>query len=493
MGEPRTLVVGSGAGGLSLALLLARAGRPVTLIEQQPDIGGYLRRFTREGVRFDTGYHFSGGFDGVMRQMTRVLGIDDMISSAPIGNRIVLKESGDDLLLDPEGGLDGAAESLCRVFPEDGTGLRRLYAAIRDIWEDTPMHDLRDLAPPELKLSRYDLVTVRDFCRDLGISRAAETAAGSFAMCHGTPPSDAPMTFHGRIGFSLCDRLSRPKGGGDPMTAAFRREAAKLGIEIRTGTTLQKFSAPDASGECHEARLSDDSALAVDQVFFTVHPQVVFDLLPPEALSPSLRRRFNRFRESCSFFCAYYTFDAELPVKTGLVSYFSRNDLDAVLRDDDAHSTGFMIDRETDSRGVKRGTVAAFRTMNKVAPSFAVPHRERLGLAAYQEFKERISEEISAELESVIPELKGRLRPIASGSPLTCLDYDPPTGSAYGVRCVCGESRLCGRLPVRNFHLAGQSALVPGVMGTMLTSFTVFRLALGEEVYRRLIADSGIL
>ena len=29
-------------------------------------------------------------------------------------------------------------------------------------------------------------------------------------------------------------------------------------------------------------------------------------------------------------------------------------------------------------------------------------------------------------------------------------------------------------------------------MGTMLTSFTVFRLAVGEETYRRIIKNSGI-
>ena len=492
MSERRTLVVGSGAGGLTLALLLARAGRPVTLIEQQPEIGGYLRRFTRDGLRFDTGYHFSGGFNGVMRQMTRVLGIDDRISAEPITNRIVLEESGDDLLLEAGCGLSGTEETLCRHFPDEAAGVRRLTAAIREIWEETPMHDLRDLAPLELKISRYDLTTVREFCDSLGLSRAAETAAGSFAMCHGTPISDAPMNFHGRIGFSLYDRLSRPYGGGDPMLEAFRREAAKLGIEIRTGTVLRKFPDADFNGECHEARLSDDSTLAVDQVFFAAHPRTICELLPDNLLPPSFRRRVRRFRESTAFFCAYYTFDADLPVKSGLVSYFSCNDLDTILRDTGGHSTGFLIDRENDRRGRLRGTVAAFRTMRETNPRFAVPHRERLEMPEYQEFKERITGEITAELESVVPELKGRLHPVAAGSPLTCLDYDPPTGSAYGVCCVCGESRLCGRLPVGNIHLAGQSALVPGVMGTMLTSFTVFRLAVGEETYRRIIKNSGI-
>ena len=96
-------------------------------------------------------------------------------------------------------------------------------------------------------------------------------------------------------------------------------------------------------------------------------------------------------------------------------------------------------------------------------------------------------QEAAAEIEAVHPALKGKLRVVASGSPWTCLDYDPPTGSAYGARCICGQARICGQLPVSNFFAAGQSALVPGVMGTMLASFSVFRQVLGEDIYTDLI------
>ena len=104
----------------------------------------------------------------------------------------------------------------------------------------------------------------------------------------------------------------------------------------------------------------------------------------------------------------------------------------------------------------------------------------------------RITAEIADDLCGTMPELKGHLTPAAAGTPLTCRDYDPPTGSAYGVRNVCAQSRLFGRLPVRNFFIPGQSSLVPGVMGAMLSSFTVFRMAVGAEIYCKIIRDSGI-
>ena len=489
----QTLVVGSGAGGLTLALLLAHAGRSVTLIEIQPSLGGYLRRFTRDGIRFDTGYHFSGGFGGVMRQMTTVLGIDDLVTAEPIDNRIVLRKSGHDILLPAGCGHREIEEIFASHFPAEAHGIREFEKAIREIWRTTPMCDLTELSPLEPELSPYDLVTARDFCAGLGLSAAAETATGCFAMCHGSPVGDAPMTFHGRTGYSIHDRLSRPVGGGDPMISGFRREAEKLGITVLTGSSLRRFADPDGNGECREAILADGTAIDVDEVFFTTHPQVVRDVLPEKALTPSLRRRFQRMHESIGFFCAYYRIDDDIALRPGLISFFADNDLDGILREGRGYSTGYMFERETGADGRAHNTLAAFRTMRETPAAFALPRRERLRLAEYQDFKERITTEIADDLFGTMPELKGHLTPAAAGTPLTCLDYDPPTGSAYGVVCVCGQSRVFGRLPVRNFYAAGQSALVPGVMGTMLASFTVFRTALGEETYRRVLRESGLV
>ena len=495
MGDKTALVVGSGAGGLTLALLLARAGRRVTLVETQPEIGGYLRRFTRDGVRFDTGYHFSGGFTNIMPQMMRVLGIDDLVHAEPIANRIVLGESGDDLTVAARCGHLGAEETFRRAFPSDDAALHQLMQTIRDVWRDTPMRDLTDLTPPQMELSRCDMTTVRDFTDSLGMSAAAATATGSFAMCHGSLPSEAAMTFHARVGFAICDDLARPTGGGDPMIAGFEREAEKLGIVIRTGTKLTRFDEPDSNGECRTARLDDGSTLHADEVFFAIHPLAVREVLPEKALTPSLLRRIKRLRESTSFFCSYFIVEGDGAPEPGLVSYFSHNDLDAILQGTNgAYSTGYLLGREPDANGKLRSTVSAFRTMPPGLPEGAPGTRaERRRDAQYREFKERFAEEAAADLVRMYPALKGRLRHVVSGTPLTCRDYDPPTGSAYGVRNVCGQSRMCGRLPVGNFFIAGQSALVPGVMGTMLTSFTVFRLAVGEETYCRVIRDSGLV
>ncbi|MBO4631785.1 MAG: NAD(P)-binding protein [Lentisphaeria bacterium] len=490
MTEPQTLVVGSGAGGLTLALLLAKAGRSVTLVEIQPTIGGYLRRFVRNGVFFDSGYHFSGGFENILRQMHRILGIDDLISGMPISNRIILKASQQCIDLPAGCGYAGALDEFSHHFPAEKAALSQLFDTVRSIWTNRQMGNLYDCSPMQLIISQYDSTTVREFCDRIGLSPAAETSAGSFAVCHGSPPADVPMSFHARVGFSLYDSLARPVGGGDSIIHAFKREAAKFGITIRTGSKLLRFSEPDSDGECHLAFFSDGSSLPVDEVFFTIHPKSVQELLPENIQSPQFRRRMLRLRETTSFFCVYYTVDDGIELPEGLLSFFSENDLDSILRGTGGYSTGYLALRSPDVHGRMRSIITAFRTMPVMTPPITLPHHARISDPDYQGFKARISEEITWDLLEVYPHLKGHLHIEACGSPLTCLDYDPPTGSAYGVRCVCGQSRLCGALPVKNFYLAGQSASIPGVMGTMMTSFIVFRMAVGDEIYRRVIEGS---
>lgn len=490
-GERTNIVCGSGAGGLTLALLLARSGRPVTLIESQPEIGGYLRRFHRNGIPFDTGYHFSGGFgqNGVMTRMMQILGLGDAVSGTPIPNRIVLAACGKEILIPANCGHAGAAEACCNAFPDEAEKIREFFRIEEEIWRTTPMHDLRDLSPLTPDFTKYDLSTAAEICQKLGLSPEATACTGSFAMCHGTPLAEAPMSFHARVGYALHDDLSRPDGGGDAMIKAFKREAEKLGIDIRTGTELLKFStSPDADGACHEAHLSDGTTLLFDKLFFTTHPLAIQKVLPDEAKTPSHNRRILRLKESCSFFCTYFTADEAMP--EGLVSYFTGNDIDHILTDStQAHSTGILFNREPDRTGRLQNTISAFRTMRfeGMPENFSANHRERLQDPAYQAFKEQIAAETAEEICAVYPALKGKLHTLASGSPWTCLDYDPPIGSAYGARCICGQARICGQLPVSNFFAAGQSALVPGVMGTMLASFSVFRQALGEAVYTDLI------
>ena len=72
-----TIIIGSGVGGLSTAICLARASQKVLVLEQHYVPGGWAHSFTLNGQRFSPGVHYVGLIDEgqTTNEMYRGLGI----------------------------------------------------------------------------------------------------------------------------------------------------------------------------------------------------------------------------------------------------------------------------------------------------------------------------------------------------------------------------------------------------------------------------------
>ena len=80
-----SIVIGSGLSGLTNALLLARSGRRVLVLEQHAQPAPVVRGFSRGGQYFDSGFHYAGGLgdDGAFRPLFRHLGLEDKLELFP--------------------------------------------------------------------------------------------------------------------------------------------------------------------------------------------------------------------------------------------------------------------------------------------------------------------------------------------------------------------------------------------------------------------------
>lgn len=76
--KKKVIIIGSGLGGLSTGVILAKNGYHVTVLEQGIQIGGCLQCFFRQGAKFETGMHFIGsaGKGQTLDKMMRYLEID---------------------------------------------------------------------------------------------------------------------------------------------------------------------------------------------------------------------------------------------------------------------------------------------------------------------------------------------------------------------------------------------------------------------------------
>lgn len=95
-----TIIVGGGASGLTAAAFLAKGGHKTLLLEKQPQCGGLVNSFTRDGITFDGGIR-SLENAGVLLPMLKALGIEIELrkSSVTLGieDRIIKIHSHTDL------------------------------------------------------------------------------------------------------------------------------------------------------------------------------------------------------------------------------------------------------------------------------------------------------------------------------------------------------------------------------------------------------------
>ena len=76
----KCIIIGSGLGGLSCGVILARNGYEVTVLEQETQPGGCLQSFVRKGAKFETGMHFIGSAEEgqTLHPLLRYLGLENL-------------------------------------------------------------------------------------------------------------------------------------------------------------------------------------------------------------------------------------------------------------------------------------------------------------------------------------------------------------------------------------------------------------------------------
>ncbi|MCK5675598.1 MAG: hypothetical protein KAH99_01125, partial [Verrucomicrobia bacterium] len=216
----------------------------------------------------------------------------------------------------------------------------------------------------------------------------------------------------------------------------------------------------------------------------TLHPKAILDLLPQEKLRKAFINRVNGFDSSFGFFALFGVCDAPDLLDDFMLLGLPDSNLDKMFQSGDREKDSmlFGISGEEEVEGKPVRTLIMLEAvcpedMDEWADSSLMKRP-----AAYAEYKTRKTERLMERVFSHLPQLEGHFKVLGSSTPLTFRDYlHSPDGSAYGVKQKMGQFNLLGRLPLRNLYAAGQSSVLPGVMGAMVSSFMVCRTLLGAE------------
>jgi len=488
-----SIVVGSGISGLTLALLLALNGRKTLLLEKASCLGGSLIRFYKNGTPFDTGFHFTGGFSagGILVDMLQALGIRGRINpvflSGPGSSLFVFEQDG--RVFDMPSGTDNFRAKLRNYFPAEKAAIDAYFSRVNTVSESTVTFDLRKISLSAQAIDE-DFISLEQVLNSLTADPALKGILSVFCLCYGVRPKETSFANYARVATGLYESVARIEHGGEAFIQAFRDHFSRLDIDIRCNTTIAEC-ANVKNDFVGEFVLNNGDVVAADECVFTIHPHEILKILPRQHFNKAFVDRVSSFETSHGFFSVFGVVENTQPHTFGpsIVSLLPSADLNALL--DPSHEGPGAL---AIIRSVEHNCDKTYCVINAFEPEFyarlsqwadsSVGNRP----AAYYEYKARKVEEITRRICNVYPQYRQDLKIFDSASVLTFRDYlFSPEGNAYGIKQKMGQFNLFGKLPLVNLHVAGQSAVLPGIVGAMLSSFIVARSLIGKEKFNHFI------
>jgi all-trans-retinol 13,14-reductase len=135
----KVLVIGSGIGGLSAGIILAKLGYEVTVIEKNRHPGGMSRSYARGGVHCNVGLHYMGALDQdqILRRCFDFLEITDQLPlirmgvNGPVDQYLFTDNHLGIDHFDVPSGFEAYEAGLKTAFPTQRTQVTALMAMLR--------------------------------------------------------------------------------------------------------------------------------------------------------------------------------------------------------------------------------------------------------------------------------------------------------------------------------------------------------------------------
>ncbi|MCK5679961.1 NAD(P)/FAD-dependent oxidoreductase, partial [bacterium] len=463
------LVIGAGVSGISSALLLARFGFRVALLEQASGPAPLIDGFVRNGVYFEAGFHYAGGLEsgGVLDRSLSLLGVAEDL------HRVAFDELAYDTIIQPESGLnfsfpqgyDALSLALQKRFPEQRNPITKYLGRVQEVTQNLPYYHPQAAFSP-LSLAALHEQSLEQVFAELAISGELRTLLQVHCLLYGTKPSEVPFAIHAGVVDGYYRSASTFKGGGRALVKALVAACERSGVDLFCRHQVSEVELTAAGAFAGLACANGERLQAVNCVS-TIHPKAMLALVPDSVFRPVYRRRLNALAETASAEIVFLRCERQRGSALGgeasdSYDFAGRNffflpspgtDLFApdlplcerLLYLNFASSGGFTGAHEC-------GITAILPAASEVAAG------EAQSRFAYAEGKVQIGEQVRERISGLLPELGAGLKVecVATKKTLQRINLSP-TGSLYGVKHMVGQFNPAAKTRLENFFLAGQA------------------------------------
>ena len=473
--EKKVVIIGSGLGGLSCGVILARKGYDVTVLEQGAQVGGCLQCFTRKGGKFETGMHFIGSASEGQT-------LDRLLSFLEVKPDVTLSQ------LDPTGydivslcgqhfrfanGREAFIDQMSGYFPKHRDDLERYFDLVDKVACASSMHSLKHVETDAAVNLEFQMRTINEVI-DSTISDPllAKVLVGNLPL-YAAEKDKTPFATHAFIMDFYNQSAYRIVGGSDQVAASLVRTIRRYGGRVLTRNKATKIVCDESHATGVE--INGSSFVEADIVISDAHPMRTLELLDTNLIRPAFRKRINAIPQTVGGFSVYLHFkDNTVPyLNSNFYGYLKDSPWDCERYDDVSWPKGYLymhLCHEPQPRFAKTGVVLSYMQMADVERwrGTRVGHRGE----DYEAFKHERAEKLLAALEQDFPGLRSNIADYYTSTPLTYLDYTGTEGgSMYGIAkdvSLGAACRVPHRTRVPNVLQTGQNINSHGILGVLV-------------------------
>jgi phytoene dehydrogenase-like protein len=484
----KVIIIGAGIGGLSTGIILAKLGFDVTVLEKNCQPGGLMRSYSRDGIQCAVGVHYLGSLDKgqILRTFFDYLGVTEAIPVTRMGrngiiDRYIFDSSTDQALtFDLPQGISAYGENLNRAFPLEKNKIAKLLDPIHKASEQ--LHQLDFLFAGDNGFSLSDqFEPLGKILTELQCSPGLQSVLSIPSCWIGVPLHDCPAYYHNMALASYVSSSWRLDCSGSDMANVFAARLKELGGKIITNAEISRINVQ--SRVVQGVQLQSGENLTAATVIGAVHPKVVLKMLAQEDVKPSYRQRISSLQDTHGIFSVHVAIDSDTHPEIPYNIFKIDTDQASKVAD-----LKYYQIRKSEKKGVNLLSILTSGKDELWAP-WVNTKSSRRG-EEYLALKEQHAASLIVEAEHMFGSFKGA-KTLDAYTPLTMRDWvNSPDGSAYGVLRSSSQmlaTALLNRTAVKGLYLAGQNVTAPGIIGTIMGSFSTVKLILGTDEFKKMI------
>lgn len=463
------VIIGGGLGGLSAGTYLSQQGINVTLVEEQPQVGGYAIAFKRDEFIFDVALHAIPGcapnqpFHDILTQLKIV----DNLTFIRLKNAFSVTLGSYNFII--PNNFSDFFQKLIDKFQNEQKGLNRLKNYLNEYGRlyynvVEGQSDLFNIIsqfipriPDFLKNSR---ISTNDFLNRFTRNQKLKALLYQSAVFFGEPMSEFPaINFIIMFYLLFTSGMYTIQGGGQALTNTLKNKMLQQGAQIITGHRIKSIQIEHNLAK--SVYLDDNRSVDCKVVIANVNtPYLVKNLIKSDLLPATYIQLINTFKPSLSILQLHLGLDCnveDIGIRHYLNVFFPGEDIDSAIynQNDSTMIEGYSIiapglnyeDKKSNNRKIL-----------SIVGGVSGQNWAELNAKNYKNLKARTIEQILNNLEKHFPDLRMHIKTIDLATPHTFHRYTRnPFGAILGFKAECGKHRTLlkvNRFPVKNIFLA---------------------------------------